>query len=185
MSLSGLGRHPVYSHRLKCPAYWSNGMAHTFFSFLPSGPGAPSFIPLRDLATPSDVMGATSSHLGGPTGSGLLSSGTEGCSNILLQNSSCSARGSWAGGSCQASEMTFCAQRDLFLPYSRCTQAYCARHLTLGRSETPYRAWRGGTDWRLSRGGSQRQYSSSSVSPTLSSGWPGLMLSNIKSPKSM
>ena len=111
-SLSRLTRHPSYRHRLMCPANWSNDVALASFSFLSSGPNAPSFIPLL---------------------------------------------------------------------YSRCTWAYCAQLLTLGQSEALGGGWRDGTEWRFSQGCSQRWYSSSSASLSLSSGWPGLMLFNINS----
>ena len=89
-SLISLPPAPSSSHRTTCTAQqsviWGPRAPISGCSCVTwdgNDDSAPFFIPFRDQSTSPAVIGAISSHLGGPTGCGHLSSGTEARSKRL------------------------------------------------------------------------------------------------------
>ena len=92
------------SHTLKWAATSSRRIAFKSLRVLPSGPGAPSDIPLIALVTFSTVTEATRDHSTGPLGGSLLSSCLDTCWNTPRQHGSCKAIGTREGSTSQVPE---------------------------------------------------------------------------------
>ena len=105
------GWYPVSSHRLKWP--WSSvrGIPFRSRSFLPSGPGPPSFIPFRAASSSSRVTGTTKPHWVGPAGVKDRLSSTDGAVKFSLQTLSTSAMGIWDDSEAHSPDMMRLAVR--------------------------------------------------------------------------